>query len=133
MATVSDHHRNVLQNPAQHGPRTQQVGHQGATSGGVIALLCASLALISAPLLLIPYAGFLPASIAGTGAFIAFRCLHRSSHRTGITTAGLITTVVVFALLAGIATVWTVLIADPAVRDYQELHDVIEYIRDLVF
>ncbi|MEL4358470.1 MULTISPECIES: hypothetical protein [unclassified Luteococcus] len=112
-------------------PQTDQ---RSATISGIIALVCTAVALAAAPfLLLIPYIGFAPAIIAGAGAVIAFRALCRSPHRTGIATAGLITAVVVFALLAGVATLWNVLIADPAVRDYQELHDVIEYIKGLIF
>ena len=37
------------------------------------------------------------------------------------------------ALVAGIATVWNAFIADPAVRDHQELQDVIEHTKDLIF
>ena len=40
--------------------------------------------------------------------------------------------IVVFALLAGIATMWNLVVADPAIRDYDELHEVIEYIQQLI-
>lgn len=133
MATLHDQH--APHSPARHDEQPPQAETlRNATSGGIVALICAGAALVSAPLLLlIPYIGFLPAIIAGVGVLIAIRSLRRSTHRAGIATAGMITAVVVFALLAGVATLWNVLIADPAVRDYHELHDVIEYIKDLIF
>lgn len=134
MDAFHDHDQHVPETPTRRIPTTtQQPDQRSATTGGIIALICAGLALASAPLLLIPYIGFLPALIAGAGAVTAFRALRRSSHRTGIATAGLIVAVVVVALLAGVATLWNVFIADPAVRDYQELHDVIEHIKGLFF
>ena len=36
------------------------------------------------------------------------------------------------ALLAGIATVWNVVVAGPAIRDYAQLHEVIDHIQSLV-
>ncbi len=126
MATFHDQH-------VPHTPTSARSDQRLATTGGIIAVVCAGFALVAAPLLLlIPYVGFLPAFIAGVGAIVAFHVLRRSPYRTGIATAGLIVAVVVFALLAGIATLWNVLIANPAVRDYQELHDVIEYIKGLI-
>ena len=134
MSTVHDHDQHEPESPTRRSPVTaQQTDQRSATTGGIIALVCAGFALVTAPLLLfIPYIGFLPAIIAGVGAVMAFRALRRSQHRTGIATAGLIVAVAVFALLAGVATLWNVIIADPAVRDYQELHDVIEQIEGLI-
>lgn len=83
--------------------------------------------------MLIPHAGFLSTFIAGDGAFIGLRSLRGSPHGAGVATGGRVTAMLVFAPLAGIATVWNVFIADPAVRDYEELQDVIEHIKDLSF
>ena len=135
MVAFDDQDQHVPDTPLRSIPATaQQTDQRSATTGGIIALVCAGFALVAAPLLLlVPYIGFVPAVLAGVGAVIAVRALRRSPHSTGIATAGLIVAVVVFALLAGVATLWNVLIADPAVRDYQELHDVIEHIKRLFF
>lgn len=107
---------------------------RSVTSRGIIALVLAGVALLSAPVfLLIPYIGFLPALIAGAGALIAGIGLRGSTRGTGAAVAGLIVAVVVFALLAGVATMWNVVVADPAIREYDELHKVIEYVKQLVF
>lgn len=107
---------------------------RSTTSSGVIALILAGVAILSAPIfLLIPYIGFLPALIAAFGAVVAGLGLRGSTRGTGTAMAGLIVSVVVFSLLAGIATMWNLVIADPAIRDYDELHEVIEYIKSLVF
>lgn len=75
----------------------------------------------------------MPAIITAAGAVIAIAGLRGSTRGTGTAVAGLIVSVVVFALLAGIATMWNLVIADPAIRDYDELHEVIEYIKQLIF
>lgn len=119
-------HQNKQQLPSSTG--------RSAASRGIIALVLAGAALLSAPvLLLIPYVGFLPALIAAAGAFVAGLGLRGSSRGTGTAVAGLIVAVVVFALLAGIATMWNLVVADPAIRDYDELHEVIEHIEQLIF
>ena len=135
MATFHDHDQHVPQAPTRHIPTTAQRAGQGSTTAsGVIALACAGFALASAPLLmLIPYAGFISAFIAGAGAFIAFRSLRSSTERTALATAGLIISVVVFALLAGIATAWNVFVADPAVRDYPDLQEAVRYAIHAIF
>lgn len=135
MTNTPDQNQHVPQIPTAHSASAQQSdGQQSATSGGIVALICAGIALASAPLLmLIPYVGFLPAVIAGGGVLVGWRSLRHSTHRTGIGYTGLITAAVVFVLLAVIETVWNVFIAVPAVRDYQELQDVIAYIKDLIF
>lgn len=107
---------------------------KSATGKGVTSLVLAIAAMFSAPLLLlIPYVGLLPALIAGVGIIVAWAGLRGATHGTGLAVTGLIVSVVVFAILAGIATVWNVVVADPAVRDYEELHEVIEYIKSLIF
>lgn len=70
-----------------------------------------------------------PALIAGAGIVAAWASLRGSTHGTGLAVTGLIVSVVLFALLSGLATVWTVVVADPAVRDYEELHEVIDHIK----
>lgn len=119
-------HQNNQQYPATAG--------KSATSSGILSLILAGVAFLSAPIfLLIPYAGFLPAIIAAAGVVIAIVGLRGSTRGTGTAVAGLIVSVVVFALLAGVATMWNLVVADPAIRDYDELHEVIEYIKSLVF
>lgn len=135
MATFHDHDQHVPETPTRRIPTTaQQADQHAATTGGIIALVCAGFALASAPLLmLIPYAGFISAFIAGAGAFIALRSLRENTHRTALATAGLVTSVVVFALLAGIATMWNAFVADPAVRDYPELQEAVRYAIHAIF
>lgn len=121
-----------------HTHQNNQTGPPGtgksATSSGVFALALTGVALLSAPVfLLIPYIGFLPALIAGAGAVVAGLGLRGSSRGTGTAVAGLIVSVVVFALLAGIATMWNLVVAGPAIGDYNELHEVIDYIKQLIF
>lgn len=107
---------------------------RSAVGGAVVALALSTAAVLSAPLLLlIPYVGFLPALIAGAGIVVAWASLRGSTHGTGLAVTGLIVSVVLSALLAGLATVWTVVVADPAVRDYEELHEVIDHIKSLIF
>lgn len=119
-------HQNNQQYPATAG--------KSATSSGILSLILAGVAFLSAPIfLLIPYVGFLPAIIAAAGVVIAIVGLRGSTRGTGTAVAGLIVSVVVFALLAGVATMWNLVVADPAIRDYDELHEVIEYIKSLVF
>jgi hypothetical protein len=84
-------------------------------------------------LLLIPLLGFLPALMAAAGVAVAWAGLRRGGHGTGLALTGLVVSVVVFGLTASVATLWNFLIVDPAVRDYAELHEVIDYIRSLVF
>ncbi|MDN5654147.1 MULTISPECIES: hypothetical protein [Brachybacterium] len=118
-------HQNNQQHPASAG--------KSATSSGIFSLVLAGVAFLSAPIfLLIPYIGFLPAIIAAAGAVIAIVGLRGSTRGTGTAVAGLAVSVVVFALLAGISTMWNLVITDPAIRDYDKLHEVIEYIKQLI-
>lgn len=118
----------------QHNQAAPQALGKSATTSGIIALLLCAGAFLAAPLLLlIPYIGFLPALLAGAGIIVAGLGLRGSNRGTGIAVTGLIISVIVFALLAGVATLWNVMIADPAVRDYEELHEVIDYIKSLIF
>ncbi len=110
------------------------IGGKSATGRGIVALVLAAVALLSTPIfVLIPYIGFLPALVAGAGIVVAWTGLRGSTHGTGVAVAGLIVCVVLFALLAGIATMWNVMVADPAIRDYDELQEVIDYIKTLIF
>lgn len=121
---------NVCQNNSAAAP----VRGKSATRSGILALVLAAVALLSAPIfLLIPYVGFLPALVAGAGIVVAWAGLRGSTQGTGVAVTGLIVSVVLFALLAGIATMWTVVVAGPAIRDYDELHEVIDYIKTLIF
>ncbi|WP_061711847.1 hypothetical protein [Kocuria palustris] len=130
MSTAENHQVHIHQNNLAGPPGTGK----SATSSGVFALALAGVAILSAPVfLLIPYIGFLPALIAGAGALVAGLGLRGSSRGTGTAVTGLIVSVIVFALLAGIATMWNLVVADPAIRDYDELQEVIEYIKQLVF
>lgn len=107
---------------------------KSATGSGIIALALCAAAFLTAPLLiLIPYIGFLPALLAGAAIIVAAAGLRGSTRGNGTAVTGLIVGVVLFAILAGIATVWNVVVADPAIRDYDELHDVIDYIKSLIF
>lgn len=118
----------------QHdGPSPAWPDRSAAGSGILALVLCLAAFVVSPPLLLIPYIGFVPALLAAAGIAIAGTGLRRSDHGTRTAVTGLIVSVVVFALLAGIATLWNLVVADPAVRDYDELHEVIDYIKTLVF
>lgn len=119
----SGHDQSVAARPVQ--PST--------TSSGVLAIIMSVGALMISPLLLIPFVGFAPALIAGAGAFIAARSLRHSSERSAVAVSGLVIATLIFALLAGVATFWNLVVAGPAVGDYQELHDVIEHIKHLIF
>jgi hypothetical protein len=101
--------------------------------GGVALLLC-GLALVSAPLLiLVPYIGFLPALVAATAVVIACLALRRGHQRNGMAVAALIVGVALFALLGGVATAWNLMIVNPAISDYDELHSILDRIPDLIF
>lgn len=107
---------------------------KSATGSGIISLVLAAGAMLTAPLLLlIPYVGFLPALVAGAGIIVAWTGLRGATSGTGLAVTGIIASVIVFAILAGTATVWNLVIAGPAVSDYDELHDVIDYIKSLIF
>ncbi|MDN6304494.1 MAG: hypothetical protein L0J74_01615 [Corynebacterium sp.] len=118
----------------QHNQSSPAPGGKSAIGSGIVALLLCVAAFVTAPLLLlIPYIGFVPALLAAAGVVVAALGLRGSTHGTGTAVTGLIVSVAVFALLAGIATLWNVVVADPAIRDYDELHEVIDYIKGLVF
>ena len=130
------------EHPEQHRPVDVQKhdesspawpGRSAAGSGVLALVLCLAALVASPPLLLIPYIGVVPALLAAAGVAIAGAGLRRSDHGTRTAVIGLIVSVVVFALLAGIATLWNLVVADPAVRDYDELHEVIDHVRTLVF
>lgn len=105
-----------------------------ASRSGLLALVLCLTAFATAPLLLfIPYIGFVPALFAGSGIVIASLGLRGSDHGTGTAVTGLIASVVVFALLAGITTLWNIVVADPAIREYDELNEVIDYVKTLIF
>lgn len=122
--------------PPVHVYQTNTAGapQKSAAGSGVLSLVLAAGGMLSAPLLLlIPYVGFLPALIAGAGIIVAWSGLRGATHGTGIATTGIIASVIVFAILAGIATVWNFVVAGPAVSDYDELHEVIDYVKSLIF
>lgn len=122
--------------PPVHVYQTNTAGapQKSAAGSGVLSLVLAAGGMLSAPLLLlIPYVGFLPALIAGAGIIVAWSGLRGATHGTGIATTGIIACVIVFAILAGIATVWNFVVAGPAVSDYDELHEVIDYVKSLIF
>ncbi|MDN5746782.1 MAG: hypothetical protein L0H31_16940, partial [Nocardioidaceae bacterium] len=101
----------------QNNTTAPGVPSKSATGKGVVSLVLAVTAMFTAPLLLlIPYVGFLPALIAGAGIIVAWAGLRGATHGTGLAVAGLIVSVVVFAVLAGVATVWNVVVADLATR-----------------
>jgi len=101
--------------------------------GGVALLLC-GLALLSAPLLiLVPYIGYLPALVAATAVVIACLALRRGGQRNGTAVSALIVGVALLALLGGVATAWNLMIVNPAISDYDELHSVFDRIPDLLF
>lgn len=117
----------------QHHQGAPQVAGKSAAGAGIVALVLSAAAVLTAPvLLLIPYVGFLPAFIAGAGIVVAGAGLRGSTRNPGLAVTGLIICVVLFALLAGIATVWNGVVAGPAIRDYAELHEVIDHIQSLV-
>jgi hypothetical protein len=106
-------------------------GPRSATGYGVLALCLAAAAFVVSPfMLLIPLFGFLPAILAAAGVAVAWAGLRRGNHGVGLAITGLVLSVVLFGLTASIATLWNFLVVEPAVRDYQELQDVIDSIRD---
>lgn len=129
----------MSENPGQQAPvhviqNNQPPTGKSAAGKGVIALVLCAAAFLSAPLLiLIPYVGFLPAMLAGAAIIVAWSGLRGATRGDGTAVTGLIIGVVLFAILAGIATVWNLVVADPAILDYDELHDIIEHIKSLVF
>lgn len=107
---------------------------RSATGAGIVGLVLDAAALISTPMLiLLPWIGFLPAVLAAAGAIVAGRGLHCATGARRLAVTGLIAGIVLFALLAGTATMWHVVVADPAISDYTELHEVIDYIKSLIF
>lgn len=129
------------ENPGRGTPIHVHQNHQpepvrakSATGKGIVALVLCTAAFLSAPLLiLIPYVGFLPGLLAAAAVIVAWAGLRGSSRGNGTAVTALIIGVVLFAILAGIATVWNVVVADPAIRDYEQLHEAIDHIMDLVF
>ncbi|MGJ3509835.1 hypothetical protein [Enemella sp. A6] len=108
--------------------------HASAAGKGIASLVLCGVALVCAPmLLLIPYIGFVPGLLALAAVIVAWHGLRsaRRGHRTAV--AGLIIGVVLLAVFVGIATVWNFMVADPAIRDYDELHEVFDYIKKLIF
>lgn len=120
--------------PVRPGPGDRPVvPRKSATGSGVTALVLAAVAILVAPIFLfIPYFGFLPTLIAGIAVVVAWGGLSGSTQGTGIAMTALIISVALFALLAGISTLWNVVVAHPAISDYDQLHDVINHIKNLV-
>lgn len=116
----------------QHHGAPSPVGRP-ATGHGTISLALSAATLLTAPILLIPILGFLPALLAAAGVLVAWTGLRGSMRGTGITAAGLVVTVIVFAVSAGIATAWHVGVIEPAFRDYEQLHDVIPQVLRRIF
>lgn len=134
MSTPTPPHGTPPVHVYQNNNPAAPVHGKSATGSGIFALVLATVAFLSAPIfLLIPYVGFLPALVAGAGIVVALAGLRRSTHGTGLAVTGLVISVVLFALLAGIATLWNVVVVDPAIRDYEELHEVFNHIKNLVF
>lgn len=128
------------QHTTPHAPATAPVPPAPATpendakSAGIAALALALGAVALSPvLMLIPYAGFIPVIMAAAGAGIAGRALRRRTQHTSWAVTGLVVAVITTALLSGIATFWNLMVADPAVRDYPELHEALEYAKRVIF
>lgn len=118
----------------QHDQAAPPVAGASATGKATVALALSAAAVLTAPwLVLIPYVGFLPALIAGAGVVVAWAGLRGSTRGTGLGVTALIISVVLCALLAGIACVWNVVVAGPAISDYEQLHQVIDHSKSLVF
>lgn len=101
---------------------------------GSVSFCLAAASFVTAPfLLLVPVAGFIPAILAAAGAVVAWSGLRRTDRRPGLVVAGLIVSVVLFGLTLSIAMLWNLVVVDPAIRDYTELHEVIDHITHLVF
>lgn len=91
---------------------------KSASGQGVVSLALCVLAGISAfPLLVLPVLGFLPAVFAGAGIIVADAGLRGATHGNGLAVTALILSVVLFAILAGLATLWHVVVAGPTVTD----------------
>lgn len=105
-----------------------------AAPHAAIAMGLAVVSLVSTPLLLLfPIIGFLPAIIAAAGVVVAWLGLRKSTRGTAVALVALIFCVVLLGLTASIATLWHVVVVSPAVSDYDQLHQVIEYIKELMF
>ena len=102
---------------------------------GVASLGLATGAFVSAPFLLLLslVVGFVPAVLAAAGVAFAWIGLRRSDRRPGLAVAGLVVSAVLFGLTLSVATLWTQLITDPAFRDWPELQQLIDHIRQLLF
>lgn len=109
-------------------------GTATATGRGILAIVLTGVALLLAPaLLLVPYVGFAPALTAAAGVVIAATGVRRAAQGRGVAVAGLVVSALLFVLLLGSALLWNVVVADPSIRDYSELHEAIAHVRSLVF
>lgn len=119
--------------PSGSSEKRRSSGRSGS-GYGIVSLCLAAAAFFTAPfLLLIPVAGFVPAVLAAVGIVVAWLGLRRSERTPGLAIAGSIVSVVLFGLTLSIAILWTLLVVAPAVSDYQQLHDVIDRIRAILF
>lgn len=102
----------------QHNQSTHPHTAKSASSQGVISLILCAAAVISAPMLLaLPILGFIPAALAGIGIIVAGAGLRGATQGNGLAVTGLILSVLLFALLAGVATFWHVFVAGPTITD----------------
>lgn len=102
---------------------------------GVASLGLATAAFVTVPFLLLLslVVGFVPAVMVAGGVVFAWIGLRRKNRRPGLAVAGLIVSAVLFGLTLSIAMLWTQLVVDPAFRDWPELQELIDHVRQLLF
>lgn len=110
-----------------------ETAHRSSVPHATIGLCLAVVTIVSSPLLLVPAIGFIPAIAAAIGAIVAWLGIRRSDRGTGIAMAALVICVILFGLTASVATAWTILVVNPAFGDYDQLHEVFDYVKRITF
>lgn len=107
--------------------------HRSAVPHATISFCLATVAIVSSPTLLVPAIGFVPAIAAAVGAIVAWLGIRRNDRGTGIAMVALVICVILFGLTASVATAWTFFVVNPAFGDYDQLHEVFDYVKRITF
>lgn len=106
---------------------------RSAAGKDAISLVLCGAAALSAPTLLLPIVGFLPAILAGAGIIVAWAGLRGASHGVGIAVTGLIVSVLLFAVLAGVASFWNFTVVLPSLNHDDWFRGSVEMVWDRLF
>lgn len=129
----SIHTPNEFSQKSAHSPRIEEAADRSAVPHAMVGLVLAVVALVSSPILLVPALGFVPAVAAAIGAIVAWLGVRRSNRNTWVAVTALVICVILFGLTASVATAWTFFVVNPAVGDYEQLHEVLEYVKEITF